>query len=105
MARNYLKRPLETFAPFERANAPVFMFNTRWGVLDNPCEAPHVLYFESIESDREDRIVTTYIRKWARNLPPCAVYGNHSAESVSKIRVFSSAKVPLEVCSLSLVYG
>ncbi|KGN66496.1 uncharacterized protein LOC101213989 [Cucumis sativus] len=96
MSRNYLKRPLETFAPFERTHAPVFMFNTRWGVLDNPCEAPHVLFFESIERDGEDRIVTTYLRKWARNLPSCASSGNHSAESISKIRVFSSAKIPLE---------
>lgn len=101
MSRNYLKRPLETFAPFERARAPIFMFNTRWGVLSNPCEAPHALFFESIERDGEERVVTTYVRKWARNLPSCAASGNHSAEPISKIRVFSSAKLPLEVCALS----
>ncbi|KAJ6310024.1 hypothetical protein OIU76_014875 [Salix suchowensis] len=90
--RSILRKPLETFRPWERnAPAPFFMFNTRWA-FNNSCEAPHVFFFESIEHNPENgQVLTTYVRAAPRNLPPCSASGNHSADSISKIRVLSQA--------------
>lgn len=90
--RSILRKPLETFRPWSKnTRPPFFMFNTRW-LINNPCEAPHVFFFESIEHNPEnDQVLTTYVRAAQRNMPPCSASGNHSADSVSKIRVLSQA--------------
>ncbi|XP_047321411.1 uncharacterized protein LOC124925455 [Impatiens glandulifera] len=90
--KSILQKPLETFKPWVIKNIvpPFFIFNTRWPVRD-PCLAPHVFYFESISEGADDLIVTTYSRHRPRGLPACLGSGNHSAEYVSNIRVFSSS--------------
>ncbi|XP_059431237.1 uncharacterized protein LOC132164703 [Corylus avellana] len=95
--RSILWRPLETFRPWARnARPPLYMFNTRW-LSNNGCEAPHVFFLDSIgRSDEGDQIVTTYIRKSARGLPPCSFTGNHSADPITKIQVFSPATTRME---------
>ncbi|XP_047319082.1 uncharacterized protein LOC124922390 [Impatiens glandulifera] len=88
-----LQKPLETFKPWVIKNVvpPFFIFNTRWPVRD-PCLAPHVFYMESIEDGAEDDlIVTTYKREGPRGLHACLANGNHSADYVSNIRVYSSS--------------
>ncbi|KAF6175979.1 hypothetical protein GIB67_026612 [Kingdonia uniflora] len=55
----------------------------------DPCEMPHSFFFDSIEQANGSRIVTSYVRKSPRNLPTCSFSGNHSADAVMKIRVFS----------------
>ncbi|WOG87454.1 hypothetical protein DCAR_0206679 [Daucus carota subsp. sativus] len=84
-----LQRPLQTFSHrvWKGPKVP-FMFNTR-GVPGDPCEAPHVFFLDSVEkSDWDNVVVTSYIRKSPRLLQPCSS-NNHSADSVSKIRVLS----------------
>ncbi|CAL1391081.1 unnamed protein product [Linum trigynum] len=98
--RSILRKPLETFKPWNNhVKYPSFMFNTR-RVTNNPCEAPHVFFFQSIElvppssNDHRAVVATIYGRASARVLPPCSVSGhNHSADSVSTIRVLSPATV------------
>nr|XP_023906598.1 uncharacterized protein LOC112018317 [Quercus suber] len=95
--RSILWRPLETFRPWKRnSRPPLYMFNTRWP-SNNPCEAPHLLFFDSIEHIEEGQIVTTYVRAWPRGLSTCSFAGNHSADPITKIKVFSPASTRLEV--------
>ncbi|XP_065619787.1 uncharacterized protein LOC112018319 [Quercus suber] len=94
--RSILWRPLETFRPWVADwTPPLYMFNTRWP-SDNPCEAPHLFFFDSIEHIEGDQIVTTYIRARPRGLPTCSFAGNHSADPITKIKVFSPASTRLE---------
>ncbi|KAI3791924.1 hypothetical protein L2E82_05792 [Cichorium intybus] len=97
--RSILRRPLETFTPWglER-KPPDYMFNTRLLVTDDPCETPHVFFFNSVtrlgndnngSSDASDEIVMTYIRSKHRRLLPCS--SNNSADFISKIEVYSPA--------------
>ncbi|XP_073024479.1 uncharacterized protein [Primulina eburnea] len=96
MPRSYLQIPIETFKPWVLSSQPPnFMFNTRKPSRD-PCEAPHVFFFESVEKNG-DELVTRYSRAWRRALPACALSGNHSAEGVSSIRVLSPAKKRVEM--------
>ncbi|KAB5520430.1 hypothetical protein DKX38_024749 [Salix brachista] len=89
--RSFLLRPIETFKPWLGIfKPPLYMFNTR-SLTNDPCEAPHEFFMESVEKTRGDQVVTTFIRKSPRNLPPCSSSGNHSANHISKIQVFSSA--------------
>jgi hypothetical protein len=103
--RSILWRPLETFRPWSRnARPPLYMFNTRW-LSNNACEAPHVFFLDSIgHSDEGDQIVTTYVRKSARGLPPCSFTGNHSADPITKIQVFSPATTRMEVTTFLSTY-
>ncbi|KAK6164121.1 hypothetical protein DH2020_000985 [Rehmannia glutinosa] len=96
--RSYLQMPIETFGPWAKGPKPPFyMFNTR-PRSDNPCEAPHFFFLESVyKSVKGDEIITSYIRARPRGLPPCASSGNHSADSISRIRVFSPAKKRLQI--------
>ena len=99
--RSILRRPLETFRPWMRnSRPPLYMFNTRWP-SNNPCEAPHLLFFDSIEHIEGDQIVTSYVRAWPRGLSICSFAGNHSADPITKIKVFSPASTRLEVSVLS----
>ncbi|KAJ8751122.1 hypothetical protein K2173_016303 [Erythroxylum novogranatense] len=90
ISRTILRKPLETFTPWSRTRGAFFMFNTR-RVTKNPCEVPHVYFFESIEHISGDKILTTYVRASPRNLPSCSTAGNHSADPISRIQVLSPA--------------
>ncbi|XP_048608868.1 uncharacterized protein BNAC03G05620D [Brassica napus] len=94
--RSYLKRPIETFRPWLRGRPPFYMFNTR-PVSRDPCEAPHWFFFDSVEEEKE-RVVTSYTRKFPRNMTSCSFSGNISADPLALIRVFSP-KTPKEVRS------
>ncbi|KAF3565432.1 hypothetical protein DY000_02019148 [Brassica cretica] len=85
--RSYLKRPIETFRPWLGGRPPLYMFNTR-PVSRNPCEAPHWFFFDSIEQGN-DGVVTSYTRKFPRNMTSCSFSGNTSADPLASIRVFS----------------
>ncbi|XP_054797611.1 uncharacterized protein LOC129302748 [Prosopis cineraria] len=96
-----LKRPLETFKPWlaEISAPPYYMFNTRLP-NDNPCEAPHAFFAESMEKVRvdsgEDQIVTTFKRRSPRGLIACPLVGHKSADSIYRVRVFSRATTNLQ---------
>ncbi|KAI9078271.1 hypothetical protein K1719_039773 [Acacia pycnantha] len=104
-----LKRPLETFQPWLTKNTtpPYYMFNTRLPTR-NPCEAPHAFFAESMEKvvkansgeddddGDEDHIVTTFVRKSHRGFIACPLVGHKSAESITKVRVFSPATINLK---------
>ncbi|KAK6118594.1 hypothetical protein DH2020_047662 [Rehmannia glutinosa] len=85
-----LQKPLQTFTPWSKSAMPFFMFNTRIP-SNNPCETPHVFFFDSLERKRGgDYLITSYSRGRARALPAaCSSSGNHSADSISKIIVLS----------------
>ncbi|KAM1256083.1 uncharacterized protein LOC126617074 [Malus sylvestris] len=106
--RSILRRPLETFRPWvHNARAPLYMFNTRWP-SNNPCEAPHVFFFESIYQNNtiegRQTVTTTYSRASQRGLPPCSSSGNHSADFISKIQVQSLPAKRLEVSFFDSLY-
>ncbi|KAL3850642.1 hypothetical protein ACJIZ3_012524 [Penstemon smallii] len=81
-----LRKPLQTFTPWSKSAKPFFVFDTRFP-SKNPCEAPHVFFFDSVE--RGDYVVMSYGRSKARGLPTCTAGGNHSADSMSKIYVLT----------------
>jgi hypothetical protein len=101
--RSILCRPFETFTKWRGKAEPLFMFHSR-PLSSDPCQAPHVFFFDSIEHTQGDeQFVTTYIRKSPRGLPNCSSTGNHSADAITKIQVLSPATTRLEVsaCMLS----
>ncbi|KAL6199704.1 hypothetical protein ACLB2K_029487 [Fragaria x ananassa] len=68
--RSRLRRPIETFWPWQRsARVPFYMFNTRWRSND---PSP-------------------------RGLGSCSSSGNHSADSITEIEVYSSPEIRLEM--------
>ncbi|XP_073301224.1 uncharacterized protein [Primulina huaijiensis] len=97
LPRSYLQIPIETFTPWANGpERPFYMFDTRLP-SDNPCEAPHVFFFDSIQkSDVGDKFVTRYFRARPRGFGVCLVGGNHSAESITEIRVISPVKKRLQ---------
>ncbi|XP_048504191.1 uncharacterized protein LOC104900444 [Beta vulgaris subsp. vulgaris] len=68
-----LKKPLETFSAWSfRAPKQPFMFNTRW-LSKNPCDMPHVFFFQSVERITENNeIITNYTRRTTRNMLHCS---------------------------------
>lgn len=89
MPRSYLQYPIETFKTWGRSpRAPHYMFNTRLPSAD-PCESPHVYFYQTVETTSDNQILTVFSRAWPRGLPACSFAGNHSADFVSKIHVFS----------------
>jgi hypothetical protein len=106
--QSILRTPLETFTKWRRrAKPPLYMFNTR-PLSSDPCQAPHVFFFDSIElnqgdDDDEQVLVTTYIKKSPRGLPNCSSTGNHSADAITKIQVLSPATTRLEVSAGALI--
>ncbi|CAA2993821.1 uncharacterized protein LOC111392510 [Olea europaea subsp. europaea] len=91
MPRSYIQNPIETFkAWIEKQRPPYYMFNTRLPSND-PCEAPHVFFFESIEKTPRNEIFTSYSRASRLGLPACSSNGNHTADFISKIGVISPA--------------
>ncbi|KAL5717271.1 hypothetical protein ACHQM5_010309 [Ranunculus cassubicifolius] len=87
---SFLTRPLQTFYPWKGTGRPQYMFHTRFGFRD-PCEAPYFFFFDAIEKAARSQIITSYLRGSARDLPACGSSGNHSADPIMKIRVFSPA--------------
>lgn len=84
-----LHNPLETFVQWKKYARPPYMFNTRFPSND-PCEAPQVFYFETVEKlIMGNQIVTSYVRKSPHRIVACSSSGNHSADFISKIRVLS----------------
>ncbi|OMO81731.1 hypothetical protein CCACVL1_12253 [Corchorus capsularis] len=107
--RSVLRKPLETFAPWKKGRPPLYMFNTRW-LSNNPCEAPHVFFMDSIKKMEDNLVLTTYNRTSPRNLQACSASGNHSADSITQIRVFlQSTKRKeagrIECCDVKYVAG
>ncbi|OIT35085.1 PREDICTED: uncharacterized protein LOC109243832 [Nicotiana attenuata] len=97
MPRSWIQNPIETFLPWgETPNPPRFMFDTRNFSLD-PCEAPHLFFFNSIEKTPRNEIHTMYTRAWPRAIGACLSNGNYSAEYVSEIHVYSSATKRIEI--------
>ncbi|XP_051143571.1 uncharacterized protein LOC127259994 [Andrographis paniculata] len=98
MPRSILQYPIETFRQWLPAPGPPFyMFNTRLPSQD-PCEAPHVFYFQAVEKSPQSNVTNTnYARSAPRGMPACAFFGNHSADFVTKIRVYSPANKRKEV--------
>ncbi|KAM5584624.1 hypothetical protein ABKV19_004142 [Rosa sericea] len=97
--RSTLRRPIETFSRWRNASRPFYMFNTRLPTKD-PCRAPHVFYFDSIDhrvDGRKTKTVTTYSRVAPRGLVSCSSSGNHSADSITKIEVYTSPEFRLEM--------
>ncbi|KAF8041192.1 hypothetical protein BT93_B3197 [Corymbia citriodora subsp. variegata] len=96
LPRSFLQRPIETFRPWmTRVKPPFYMFNTR--ILEkNPCVVPHVFFLKSMENATRDEIVTTYTRASKSGLPSCALGGNHSANLISRVQVFSPRKRHIE---------
>ncbi|KAI3449989.1 hypothetical protein Pfo_006654, partial [Paulownia fortunei] len=90
MPRSYLQIPVQTFKPWVRTpRPPNYLFKTRRRSSD-PCEAPHVFFVESVEETIESHeILTSYSRAWPRALPACSSSGNHSADDIHRIQVFS----------------
>lgn len=87
--RSYLRKPIETFRPYlpKRKPRPYYMFNTRSPSNDS-CKAPHLFFFNNVSTSSTGTL-TTYSRAAARGLPPCLLSGNHSADFISEIHVFS----------------
>ncbi|KAL8055522.1 hypothetical protein ABFX02_04G061600 [Erythranthe guttata] len=94
MPRSYLIIPIETFTPWLKTlKPPNYMFNTRSRSSADPCEAPHVFFFDSVQETAAigsgGGIVTSYSRAWPRPLPACLSSANHSADFIQRILVFS----------------
>ncbi|KAF7121160.1 hypothetical protein RHSIM_Rhsim13G0218400 [Rhododendron simsii] len=73
------------------------MFNSRWPLLGDPCDDPHVFFLETVESSRGNLIVSTYARSSPRGLPTCFFSGNYSADQISKVRVLSPATKLIQI--------
>ncbi|XP_009603789.1 uncharacterized protein LOC107798227 [Nicotiana tabacum] len=91
MPRSYLQYPIETFEAWNNKpqNPPYYMFNTRPSAKDS-CETPHVFFLKSIgETWNKNEIWATYSRSAVRRLPGCPIGGNHPANYVNRIQVYS----------------
>ncbi|KAM3289130.1 hypothetical protein P3S67_017417 [Capsicum chacoense] len=91
MPRSHLIKPIQTFDAWvaKPDNPPYYMFNTRSSVKDS-CETPHVFFLESIgETWNKNEVTATYTRSVVRRLPGCPIDGNHPANYLNKIQVYS----------------
>ncbi|KAK4354995.1 hypothetical protein RND71_027189 [Anisodus tanguticus] len=92
MPRSYLLNPIETFDAWSNKHdekRPLYMFNTRSSANDS-CETPHVFFLKSIGETRgKNENLVTYSRSVIRRLPGCPAGGNHPANYVYKIQVYS----------------
>ncbi|XP_009623627.1 uncharacterized protein LOC107762682 [Nicotiana tabacum] len=97
MPRSWIQNPIETFKTWNKSpRPPHYMFDVRSPSLD-PCEAPHVFFFKSVERNPRNEIVTIYTRGWPRGIGACLSSGNYSAEYVSEIHVYSPATKRIEI--------
>ncbi|CAI9106296.1 OLC1v1005422C1 [Oldenlandia corymbosa var. corymbosa] len=110
MPRSWLQTAIETFRKWVGPNPdpPHFMFNTRVKQND-PCETPHVFFFESVQKLSNDSVIlTSYYRAWPRNLPQC--FGALPADYVSHVHVYSPSSArtktsKCECCDISYDIG
>ncbi|XP_052202338.1 uncharacterized protein LOC127808048 isoform X2 [Diospyros lotus] len=87
-----LQRPIETFFPWQKGAYPPYMFNTRSPSSD-PCEAPHLFFFDSVEEKIGGSVVTSYARRWPRRMVACNSSSSRlSADHIFKIHVLSPTK-------------
>lgn len=86
-----LQRPLETFRPWAKWANPPYMFNTRLP-SKNPCEAPHILFFDNVDEMKGSYIVTSYSRRWPRRLIACPSSANQSVDYISFVKVLSPTR-------------
>nr|XP_027122549.1 uncharacterized protein LOC113739524 [Coffea arabica] len=107
--RSWLQIAIETFQKWVAPNAdpPHFMFTTRFTEND-PCETPHVFFFESMEKMPGNVILTSYYRSRPRELPPC--FASLPADYVSHVHVYSPAtkrrqSTRCECCDVSYTDG
>ncbi|KAK4708983.1 hypothetical protein R3W88_029908 [Solanum pinnatisectum] len=104
MPRSWIQRPIETFKPWQNSpNPPRYMFDVR-SPSGDPCEAPHVFFFKSVERTPRNEILTTYTRAWPRGIGTCLFVGNHSAEYVSEIHVYSPAIKRIQVMPFHFLF-
>ncbi|KAF5179535.1 fringe-like protein [Thalictrum thalictroides] len=87
---SFLERPLQTFYPWKGTGRPQYMFHPR-PMSRDPCEAPHFFFFDLIEKAGGSEIISNYVRRSPRMLPACSQSGNHTADMIMRIRVFSPA--------------
>ncbi|XP_042016080.1 uncharacterized protein LOC121764056 [Salvia splendens] len=97
LPRSYLQLPIETFTPWASGSErPFYMFNTR-PLSNDSCEKPHFFFLQSVSKTASPHhILTTYKRARSRGLPPCSSAGNHSTDSITKIKVISPPKKRLQ---------
>ncbi|KAK1390220.1 putative N-acetylgalactosaminide beta-1,3-galactosyltransferase [Heracleum sosnowskyi] len=90
-----LRKPLETFTPWSlKRRPPDYMFNIRQYEPKQPCDAPHIFYFESIEKNTtSNMIVTNYVRLAKRLATTCPL-AERSADYISRIEVVSPTVKP-----------
>ncbi|OMO88815.1 hypothetical protein COLO4_20064 [Corchorus olitorius] len=111
--RSVLKKPIETFLPFNSsAKPPFYMFKTGFPFHDS-CQTPHLFFFESVKNVKigsHSQVLTSYKRAENRNLPRCSSSGNHSADPITQIHLLSPATrrkqaANVECCDVEYVAG
>lgn len=91
LPRSFLQNPIATFKEWAHANPrpPHWMFDVR-APVNHPCETPHVFFLESAKvTPNGEEIVSVYKRQWRRKLPACLFSGNHSADYIFRVRVYT----------------
>nr|XP_019066526.1 uncharacterized protein LOC101258725 [Solanum lycopersicum] len=97
MPRSWIQRPIETFNPWGNITLPPhYNFDTRNFSWD-PCETPHMYFFQSIEITPRNKILTKYIRAWPRGIGVCLNPGSYPAEYVNEIHVYSPTTKRLKI--------
>lgn len=99
MPRSHLIKPIETFDAWHAKpeHPPYYMVNTRSNEKDS-CETPHVFFLKSIgNAQNKNEIMATYSRSAVRKLSGCPIGGNHPANYVNKIQVYSPKTKRVEV--------
>lgn len=102
---SFLQKPLQTFAPWNRLAKPFYTIDTRLFTKNNPCEIPHVFYFDSVvkEIGTEKLFLnSSYVRRNAPNNKPCSCSssGSHSAGHLTRILVISPVKKHIDEVSI-----
>ncbi|XP_059311455.1 uncharacterized protein LOC132063026 [Lycium ferocissimum] len=97
MPRSLIQNPIETFKQWgEIPFPPHYMFDTRNFTWD-PCEAPHMYFFNSTVKTPRNKIRTIYTRAWPRGIGACLYAGNYPAEYVTEIHVYSPATKRIQI--------
>ncbi|KAH0746598.1 hypothetical protein KY285_008255 [Solanum tuberosum] len=97
MPRSLIQNPIETFKPWGNITLPPhYIFDTRNFSWD-PCETPHMYFFQSIEKTPQNKILTKYIRAWPRGIGVCLYPGSYPAEYVNEIHVYSTPTKRLQI--------
>ncbi|CAN4104698.1 unnamed protein product [Withania somnifera] len=100
MPRSHLIKPIETFETWTQKpeNPPYYMFNTRGSIKNDSCETPHIFFLKSIgQTWNRKEIMATYSRSAVRRLPGCPDAGNHPANYIDNIQVYSRRTKRIEM--------